>query len=72
MAKSSKSTDKPTVGVASIHHKDSRTNIPTEELRDFIADEEASPKTMAFNARECSVMLRKSAFPHKAPHQPAG
>jgi len=48
MAKSSKSTDKPTVGVASIHHKDSRTNIPTEELRDFIADEEASPKTMLY------------------------
>jgi len=48
MARSSKTGDKAAVGVASIHHKDSRTNIPTEELRDFIADEEASPKTMLY------------------------
>ncbi len=29
-------------------HKDKRTNIPTEELRDFIADEEKSPKTILY------------------------
>jgi len=30
--------------VESIRHKDKRANIPTEELRDFVADEELAPK----------------------------
>jgi adenine-specific DNA-methyltransferase len=34
--------------VESIRHKDKRKNIPTEELRDFIADDEAAPKTMLY------------------------
>src|ERR1700728_3034365 len=34
--------------VESIHHKDKRTNIPTEELRDFVADEELTPRTMLY------------------------
>jgi adenine-specific DNA-methyltransferase len=34
--------------VNSIRHKDKRANIPTEELRDFVADEEKSPKTMLY------------------------
>ncbi len=34
--------------VESIRHKDKRANIPTEELRDFVADEELSPKTMLY------------------------
>ena len=34
--------------VESIKHKDKRTNIPTEELRDFVADEELAPKTMLY------------------------
>ena len=34
--------------VDSIRHKESRTNIPTEELRDFVADDEAKPKTMLY------------------------
>ncbi|MDQ7838507.1 MAG: site-specific DNA-methyltransferase [Thermodesulfobacteriota bacterium] len=34
--------------VESIRHKDKRKNIPTEELRDFVADEERSPKTMLY------------------------
>src|SRR5579884_2879311 len=34
--------------VDSIRHKDKRTNIPTEELRDFVADEELAPKTMLY------------------------
>src|SRR6266478_4029122 len=29
-------------------HQDTRTNIPTEELRDFVADDEAKPKTMLY------------------------
>jgi adenine-specific DNA-methyltransferase len=40
---------KPTATkVESIRHKDKRANIPTEELRDFVADEELSPKTMLY------------------------
>jgi len=34
--------------VESISHKDKRTNIPTEELRDFVEDNELSPKTMHY------------------------
>ena len=34
--------------VESIRHKNKRTNIPTEELRDFVADEELVPKTMLY------------------------
>lgn len=34
--------------VESIKHKDKRANIPTEELRDFVVDEELSPKTMLY------------------------
>jgi adenine-specific DNA-methyltransferase len=34
--------------VESIRHKDKRANIPTEELRDFVADEEFAPKTMLY------------------------
>jgi adenine-specific DNA-methyltransferase len=29
-------------------HKDTRTNIPTEDLRDFVAEDEAKPKTMLY------------------------
>ncbi len=34
--------------VDSIRHKDKRYNIPTEELRDFVADAETAPKTMLY------------------------
>ena len=34
--------------VTSLRHKDKRANIPTEELRDFVADEELAPKTMLY------------------------
>ena len=34
--------------VESIRHKDKRANIPTEELRDFVADDELAPKTMLY------------------------
>lgn len=40
-------TKKPTP-IESIRHKDKRTNIPTEELRDFVADEERAPKTLLY------------------------
>jgi adenine-specific DNA-methyltransferase len=34
--------------VSSIRHQDKRKNIPTEELRDFVAEDEAKPKTMLY------------------------
>ncbi|MBS1819103.1 MAG: site-specific DNA-methyltransferase [Acidobacteria bacterium] len=34
--------------IESIKHKDGRVNIPTEELRDFVADDERAPKTMLY------------------------
>ncbi len=37
-----------TLKVESLKHKDKRTNIPTEELRDFVADDEAKPKTILY------------------------
>jgi adenine-specific DNA-methyltransferase len=37
-----------TVAVDSVRHKDKRRNIPTEELRDFVAGDEAKPKTILY------------------------
>ena len=34
--------------VESIKHKDKRANIPTEELRDFVAEDEKAPKTVLY------------------------
>ncbi|HEX3745395.1 MAG TPA: site-specific DNA-methyltransferase [Bryobacteraceae bacterium] len=34
--------------LGSIRHDDKRTNIPTEELRDFVADDEKVPKTLLY------------------------
>jgi len=45
MAKKSSSSSK---SIESIRHKDKRVNIPTEELRDFVAEEEGNPKTMLY------------------------
>ncbi len=36
------------VSVDTIRHKNKRANIPTEELRDFVADDEEAPKTMLY------------------------
>jgi adenine-specific DNA-methyltransferase len=35
--------------IESIRHKDKRANIPTEELRDFMVDDELAPKTMLYS-----------------------
>ena len=43
-AKSRKSTSK----IDSVKHKDKRANIPTEELRDFLREEEKQPKTILY------------------------
>ncbi len=34
--------------LAAVKHKDKRVNIPTEELRDFVADDEKQPKTVLY------------------------
>jgi adenine-specific DNA-methyltransferase len=36
------------IAVETVKHKDKRTNIPTEELRDFVAEEEKKPKTVLY------------------------
>ncbi|MFN0149955.1 MAG: site-specific DNA-methyltransferase [bacterium] len=50
MAAKKKVAAKPGVArkVEAIRHKDKRSNIPTEELRDFVAEDEAKPKTMLY------------------------
>src|SRR6266850_8505200 len=35
--------------VEAIRHKDTRVNIPTHELRDFVKDDEAVPKTLLYS-----------------------
>ena len=37
------------IPVTTVKHRDKRANIPTEELRDFVADEEKNP--FAFHAK---------------------
>ena len=37
-----------TTQIEIVKHKDKRVNIPTEELRDFVAEDEAKPKTMLY------------------------
>jgi adenine-specific DNA-methyltransferase len=34
--------------IESTRHQDKRANIPTEELRDFVADEEVTPRTILY------------------------
>jgi adenine-specific DNA-methyltransferase len=41
-------TPKPPTPITAVKHKDKRANIPTEELRDFVADEEKKPKTILY------------------------
>ena len=42
------STPKLPTPIDSVKHADKRANIPTEELRDFIAEEEKNPKTVLY------------------------
>jgi adenine-specific DNA-methyltransferase len=39
---------KPSIPIETTIHKDRRRNIPTEELRDFVADDENKPKTILY------------------------
>src|SRR5918993_5441443 len=46
--KKKSSTPKLSQPIHSVKHNDKRANIPTEELRDFIADEEKAPKAVLY------------------------
>jgi hypothetical protein len=64
-----------TVKVDSVRYKDKRTNIPTEELRDFVARDEAKPAVrllvMGTNQnRETKAHGRRSTRPRAAPSDP--
>lgn len=43
-----KSQTNTSTPITSTHHADKRANIPTEELRDFVADEEKAPKSILY------------------------
>src|SRR6059058_5584805 len=43
-----RSPKSPTEITSIRHKKDTRVNIPTEELRDFVAEDEQAPKTMRY------------------------
>jgi adenine-specific DNA-methyltransferase len=43
-----KSVSKSPTPVLATKHKDKRANIPTEELRDFVKDDEKAPKTILY------------------------
>src|ERR1700674_986568 len=49
-----KMSKKASIPVEAIRHKDKRVNIPTHELRDFIREDEAAPKTLLY-ARDPSL-----------------
>jgi adenine-specific DNA-methyltransferase len=48
MARKKKSTARRSTPVETVRHKDKRKNIPTEELRDFVAEDEQQPKTILY------------------------
>ena len=48
MAKKRKTKNNDPVSIESVRHKDKRKNIPTEELRDFVTEEEQHPRTMLY------------------------
>ncbi len=37
-----------TTPIDTVKHKDKRVNIPTEELRDFVKEDEAKPKVILY------------------------
>ncbi|HVW37514.1 MAG TPA: site-specific DNA-methyltransferase, partial [Pirellulales bacterium] len=39
---------KPAAEIESVRHKDTRKNIPTEELRDFVREDEQLPQTVLY------------------------
>ena len=48
MPKKSKSSKTNPKQIDSIKHKDKRTNIPTDELKDFMSDDDRQPKKILY------------------------
>src|SRR5271165_6950627 len=48
MARKKKDPTPALTEIEANRHKETRKNIPTEELRHFVADDEAKPKTMLY------------------------
>jgi adenine-specific DNA-methyltransferase len=48
MAKKKNGSAVTSARIDTIKHKDTRKNIPTEELRDFVRDEEQKPQTVLY------------------------
>src|SRR6476469_7780453 len=48
MARKKPKNGPPTPELDAIHHRDARANIPTEELRDFVAADETKPAQMLY------------------------
>jgi adenine-specific DNA-methyltransferase len=48
MAKAPKNNVKTGTKIESVRHKDTRKNIPTEELRDFVAEQEQKPQAVLY------------------------
>jgi len=49
MAREKRISDNPAmIPIESVKHKDKRANIPTEELRDFVVDDERTPETILY------------------------
>ncbi len=67
----------PSMSIDAVRHKDKRANIPTEELRDFVADEEQNPQVVSYatfpglsasQARRSNPRRRSGS----APREPSG
>ena len=43
-----KSGNNEKLAIDALKHKDKRVNIPTEELKNFVSEDETSPKTMLY------------------------
>ena len=48
MARAPKAKVATRTQIDALQHRDTRVNIPTEELRDFVADDEREPKTLLY------------------------
>ena len=59
MARKKNATTTTKTTFESIRHKDKRTNIPTEELRDFVADEEFAPNAILY-PRDLGITVRST------------
>jgi adenine-specific DNA-methyltransferase len=48
MPRKSKSSKSNSQQIESVQHHDKRSNIPTEELKDFMSDDDKKPQTILY------------------------